>query len=173
VAVGVIDLLPQGLSSVYLFYHPSFSHKLVALGKYCSLKEIEFAQQCQVPYYYLGYYIESCPKMRYKAEYKPSELLCPITYQWVDASTAQSILQTKSPERHGCQLYYPPEDANVPTSESTDEILSRIPLEVGLPRTVTLGMLQDAAQEMIRPLLEALYNEAGSEIVRQCIVKLV
>lgn len=28
-------------------------------------------------YYYMGYYIHTCPKMRYKADYTPSELLCP------------------------------------------------------------------------------------------------
>jgi arginyl-tRNA--protein-N-Asp/Glu arginylyltransferase len=56
IAVGVIDILPTGLSSVYLFYHPSFSYDLVALGKYAILKEIEFARDTlKVPYYYLGY----------------------------------------------------------------------------------------------------------------------
>jgi arginine-tRNA-protein transferase len=56
IAVGVIDILPTGLSSVYLFYHPSFSYDLVALGKYAILKEIEFARDVlKVPYYYLGY----------------------------------------------------------------------------------------------------------------------
>jgi arginyl-tRNA--protein-N-Asp/Glu arginylyltransferase len=56
IAVGVIDILPTGLSSVYLFYHPTFSYELVALGKYAILKEIEFARDVlKVPYYYLGY----------------------------------------------------------------------------------------------------------------------
>ena len=56
IAVGVIDVLPTGLSSVYLFYHPSFSYELVALGKYAILKEIEFARDIlKVPFYYLGY----------------------------------------------------------------------------------------------------------------------
>lgn len=56
IAVGVIDVLPTGLSSVYLFYHPNFSYDLVALGKYAILKEIEFARDVlNVPYYYLGY----------------------------------------------------------------------------------------------------------------------
>ncbi|KAL3932881.1 MAG: hypothetical protein SGBAC_010641, partial [Bacillariaceae sp.] len=40
VAVGVVDILPTGLSSVYLYYDPAFSHRLVALGKYAILKEI-------------------------------------------------------------------------------------------------------------------------------------
>ena len=32
----------------------------------------------------MGFYIHSCKKMRYKGEYKPSELLCPCTLQWHD-----------------------------------------------------------------------------------------
>lgn len=106
VAVGVVDILPQGLSSVYLFYHPQFARDLVPLGKYAILQEIEFARSLQLPYYYLGYYIESCTKMRYKAEYRPSELLCPTSYRWVDALLAQRIIQAYSPVRHCCTLYY-------------------------------------------------------------------
>lgn len=30
----------------------------------------------------MGFYIHSCPKMRYKSEYKPSELLCPTLLTW-------------------------------------------------------------------------------------------
>jgi hypothetical protein len=32
----------------------------------------------------MGYYIESCEKMRYKARYSPSELLCLDTFKWFD-----------------------------------------------------------------------------------------
>jgi Arginine-tRNA-protein transferase, C terminus len=35
-------------------------------------------------YYYLGYYIHGCPKMSYKAEFRPSELLCPAAQVWVE-----------------------------------------------------------------------------------------
>lgn len=106
IAVGVVDVLPKGLSSVYLFYHPQFAHDLVPLGKYAILQEIEFSRALRLPYYYLGYYIESCTKMRYKAEYQPSELLCPTTYRWVDAMLSQRIIEAYSPVQHCCTLYY-------------------------------------------------------------------
>lgn len=32
----------------------------------------------------MGFYIHSCPKMRYKARMRPSKLLCPETYAWFD-----------------------------------------------------------------------------------------
>ncbi|XP_074532520.1 arginyl-tRNA--protein transferase 1 isoform X2 [Halichoeres trimaculatus] len=86
VAVGVIDILPTCVSSVYLYYHPDFAS--LSLGSYSALREIAFTRQLQkqspkLSYYYLGFYIYSCPKMRYKGQYRPSDLLCPETYAWV------------------------------------------------------------------------------------------
>lgn len=39
-------------------------------------------------WYYMGFYIHSCPKMRYKGKYKPSYLLCPETYEWIPIDLA-------------------------------------------------------------------------------------
>ncbi|XP_061693213.1 arginyl-tRNA--protein transferase 1 isoform X4 [Syngnathoides biaculeatus] len=86
VAVGVIDILPSCVSSVYLYYHPDFA--FLSLGSYSALREIAFTRQLQkqsskLSHYYLGFYIHSCPKMRYKGQYRPSDLLCPETYVWI------------------------------------------------------------------------------------------
>ncbi|XP_017279857.1 arginyl-tRNA--protein transferase 1 isoform X2 [Kryptolebias marmoratus] len=86
VAVGVIDILPTCVSSVYLYYHPDFAS--LSLGSYSALREISFTRQLQkqspkLCFYYLGFYIHSCPKMRYKGQYRPADLLCPETYVWV------------------------------------------------------------------------------------------
>lgn len=85
VAVGVIDILPYCTSSVYLYYHPDYS--FLALGTYSALQEIAFTRSLnkmdkELKYYYMGYYIHTCSKMRYKAQYYPSFLLCPETYTW-------------------------------------------------------------------------------------------
>ena len=80
VAVGVVDISQSGISSVYCFYDPEMSH--LSLGKYVALREIDFARAHQLEYYYLGFYIPTCPKMSYKGEYKPSELLCPTSLNW-------------------------------------------------------------------------------------------
>ncbi|KAK6328958.1 hypothetical protein J4Q44_G00009360 [Coregonus suidteri] len=86
VAVGVVDILPTCVSSVYLYYHPDFAS--LSLGSYSALREVAFTRQLQkqspkLCYYYLGFYIHSCPKMRYKGQYQPSDLLCPETYVFV------------------------------------------------------------------------------------------
>lgn len=85
IAVGVIDILPECVSSVYFYYDPAYS--FLSLGTYASLREIalvrQLAKSCQkLSSYYLGFYIPSCPKMRYKSNVKPSFLLCPEVYTW-------------------------------------------------------------------------------------------
>ncbi|KAF6207860.1 hypothetical protein GE061_016309 [Apolygus lucorum] len=85
IAVGVIDILPKCVSSVYFYYDPDYSH--LSPGTYSSLREIEMVRKLssidpELQYYYMGYYIHSCPKMRYKAKFCPSYLLCPETYTW-------------------------------------------------------------------------------------------
>ncbi|PIN09689.1 Arginyl-tRNA-protein transferase [Handroanthus impetiginosus] len=98
IAVGVFDILPKCLSSKYLFWDPDFA--FLSLGKYSALEEIRWVSQNQVhcpslQYYYLGYYIHSCSKMRYKAAYRPSELLCPLRYQWVRYDIAKPLLDRR------------------------------------------------------------------------------
>ncbi|OKL60816.1 hypothetical protein UA08_03187 [Talaromyces atroroseus] len=73
IAVAVLDLLPQGVSSVYLFYDPEFGDW--EFGKLSALREIAFALEEEYKYYYMGYYIHSCQKMRYKAFYRPQYIL--------------------------------------------------------------------------------------------------
>ncbi|KAH9324843.1 hypothetical protein KI387_005021, partial [Taxus chinensis] len=98
VAVGVVDILPRCLSSKYLFWDPELA--FLSLGKYSALQEIKWVQEAlklcsSLQYYYLGYYIHSCPKMRYKAAYNPSELLCPVRYQWIPFQVAKPLLDKK------------------------------------------------------------------------------
>jgi arginine-tRNA-protein transferase len=176
IAVGVVDVLPHGLSSVYLFYDPTFAHDLVPLGKYAILREIEWTQQVGLPYYYLGYYIESCPKMRYKADYHPSELLCPTTHQWVNAEEAKETLLRESPQRHCCTLYKN-ESSAVSTGlplgsgvDNTASIVQQVRMEVGIDAPVTIRMLQAQGQELVKPYLEEFVKKAGREISLKCIV---
>ncbi|XP_078420911.1 arginyl-tRNA--protein transferase 1 isoform X4 [Cetorhinus maximus] len=95
IAVGVIDILPRCISSVYLYYDPDFA--FLSLGVYSALREVAFTTQLQktvpsVCYYYMGFYIHSCPKMKYKGQYHPSDLLCPETYAWVPIEKCRTKL---------------------------------------------------------------------------------
>lgn len=136
VAVGVIDILPNCLSSKYLFWDPDFA--FLSLGKYSALQEIGWVKNNQVncpslQYYYLGYYIHSCNKMRYKAAYRPSELLCPLRYQWVSFDIARPLLDRKR--------YVVLSDASILQNGESS------PLQVTEDQDAMLIQLDDSGQE--------------------------
>ena len=95
IMVGVVDLLPKCLSSVYVFYDPDYS--FITPGVYSALRELEMVRKmylhCQTfEYYYMGYYVHSCQKMRYKGAYYPSYLLCPESYHFVPIESGKPKL---------------------------------------------------------------------------------
>lgn len=80
VAIGVIDLLPQCVSAVYFMYHDSVHQH--GFGKLGALREIALAKEEGYKWWYAGFYIHSCVKMRYKGDYHPQYMLDPDSYDW-------------------------------------------------------------------------------------------
>jgi arginine-tRNA-protein transferase len=73
IAMSVLDLLPHAVSGVYFMYHRDFEKW--SLGKLSALREAALTLEGGYEYYYMGYYIHSCLKMRYKGTYKPQYVL--------------------------------------------------------------------------------------------------
>jgi len=69
IAVDLIDILNDGISSIYFYYDPEFSY--LSLGKFSLYNQIKYAKHTDKKWIYLGYYVEECPSLSYKAEYKP------------------------------------------------------------------------------------------------------
>jgi arginine-tRNA-protein transferase len=74
-ACALTDVLRDGLSMVYSFYHPGENSR--SLGTYMILDHIEAARARGLPYVYLGYWIEGSAKMDYKSKFRPLEALRP------------------------------------------------------------------------------------------------
>jgi len=69
IAVDLIDILPNGISSIYFYYDPDYAH--LSLGKYSMIRQIMYAQQNHLDWIYLGYYVKECQSLAYKSDYKP------------------------------------------------------------------------------------------------------
>lgn len=72
-AVALVDILPQAMSAVYCYYDPAERGR--GLGVFSVLMQVELARRRGISHLYLGYWVEPNASMRYKARYRPHEIL--------------------------------------------------------------------------------------------------
>ena len=73
IACTLIDDLIDGKSMVYSFFDPELKNR--SLGNYMILDHIERCQTTGSSYLYLGYWVAESPKMSYKKNFRPAEIL--------------------------------------------------------------------------------------------------
>ena len=73
VGVALCDRLSDGISMVYSFFDPA--HEERSLGTHMILDSIAYAKTLNLPYLYLGYWIDGSKKMAYKSRFTPQEAL--------------------------------------------------------------------------------------------------
>ncbi len=72
VVVSVVDRLQSGLSAIYTFFDPACSDR--SLGTAAILRQIELADELEMPFLYLGYWIRELPAMSYKSDFAPLDV---------------------------------------------------------------------------------------------------
>ena len=170
VAVGVCDVLPRSVSSVYLFYDPDYAG--LSLGKATACEEIAWVarEQAQhspgLEFYHLGLYIPTCQKMAYKAAFKPSQLLCPRTMRWVplgDVVTAE--LDGSMPLAPPDEEY--PQAESQPSLAEVDACHLLFP-SVGVFRFADVrAALSPETAELLRTRLADWVAHLGPEVARR------
>jgi arginine-tRNA-protein transferase len=73
IGVDLIDIVEDGISSIYFFYDPDFSR--LSLGTYSLLYQIKLAKILDLKWIYLGYYVDGCKAFAYKTNFKPQQIL--------------------------------------------------------------------------------------------------
>ena len=75
IGVSLCDRLSDGVSMVYSFFDPQYSAR--SLGSFMILEHVDYARRQGLPFLYLGYWIDGCQKMSYKARFVPQQKLTP------------------------------------------------------------------------------------------------
>jgi len=83
--VSIVDVLSDGISAVYTFYDPDYKG---SLGTYGIIWQIEQCKQLKLPHLYLGYWIAESPKMAYKADFGPFQVLQDGQWRWPGTTEA-------------------------------------------------------------------------------------
>jgi len=73
IGVDLIDILDDGISSIYFYYDPDYPQ--LSLGTYSLLYQVELAKVLELPWIYLGYWVDGCKAFAYKPNFQPQEIL--------------------------------------------------------------------------------------------------
>ncbi|PIL37257.1 hypothetical protein GSI_00950 [Ganoderma sinense ZZ0214-1] len=189
-AMSVLDITPNCVSSVYFMYEKEWekfsmgkaravmrSLSLSAMREVSLVKEMHAAGLAEMKFLYLGLYVHTCVKMRYKAEYSPTYMLDPEEYEWFPLDKFRPLLD----ENHYVTVAHPehclaaPATEADPPQEVPDEVLSTARAVVGFQHNVVkVGPLRDAdewamndggSREVILRTLNALGNEVASDVL--------
>lgn len=177
IAVGVLDILPHCVSSVYVLYDPEYNDW--ELGKVTALQEVALTKRLgrlestsDVGFYYMGFYIHTCQKMKYKADYRPSQLLDCNDNAWRKIDHVSSRLDAKQSFGWSNIQQHAGDNGDQAGEESQEE--EERPLRVPTRPRAPPGMLNahtilEALQEMLGGA-EASRIDRDVDVLQECVV---
>ena len=170
VAVSIIDILPHYFVSIYLYYDPDI--RFIQPGIYTILRELDFVHELQkkqpsLCYYDLGYYNIWSPKVSYKGNFKPAQLLCPFTLHWCDLEAVKSKLQTP----HVCALLSSEPRYTDGRNDDTrmSEAIHNSYIMFG-SNVLKFSTLPRMFRDVFLDKMEVLYKQTGPEMMSKFVV---
>mgnify|MGYP001200815544 CR=1 FL=1 len=73
VGVALCDQTDRAWSAIYFFYDPDWANR--SIGTANVVIQLEIARRLRIPHVYLGYRVDACPSLAYKALFRPQEVL--------------------------------------------------------------------------------------------------
>jgi len=170
IAIGVLDILPSCVSSVYFMYDSAWERfslgKLSAMREATLAKEIHDAGVTSMDSLYLGFYVHSCPKMRYKGDYSPSFLADPETYEWFPFQEYSKALN----QSHYACFSHPEHSLKEPAGEN-NHVPVQIPEQLGGVQVVSKRY---HGKLVITPFEKSRFwsEPASKEALENCVLRL-
>lgn len=98
VGACLTDRQGDGLSMIYSFYEPDHAERS-GLGNYIILDHIARAAEAELPYVYLGYWVEGSARMQYKIRYRPLERLGRGGWERIESTEHDSLIANAATAR--------------------------------------------------------------------------
>jgi arginyl-tRNA--protein-N-Asp/Glu arginylyltransferase len=117
-AVGIIDVVDDGISSVYFFWDPLLED--LSVGVASALWEIDLCRRWNKPYYYLGYLVPGSRTMSYKSQFAGGEVWDGTTWLPVhardldDAGLQQTLRAAAAASIDADAVHFPLDEARPP-----------------------------------------------------------
>lgn len=167
VMLSVLDILPSYLVSIYFVYDPAI--RFLQPGIYTCLREIALIQELQrdspeLVYYNLGFYNDFSQKINYKRQFKPTEILCPVTNTYVPLDPALPLLRFAK----YCRLA----DSEVPERPKEEELNvdDVIILDVSCMQGRYLRDVEQPLRAVYRPVLQHYMSGTGKDIMLRMLI---
>lgn len=169
IMVSVMDILPEYLVSIYFIYDPDI--RFLQPGIYTCLREIQLILELQqsqpeLQYYNLGFYNDFSPKISYKRQFKPTEILCPITNTYVPLEDAIPLLK----QNRYCKLAKDDvaESLAVPDHVLDDMLIC--PSSEGIYHRYC--QLSSGWRVLIKPVLRRYLQRMGGDVMKEMLLTL-
>ena len=93
VGACLTDRQADGLSMIYSFYDPEHETR-TGLGNFIILDHIRRATGAELPYVYLGYWVQGSARMQYKVRYRPLERLGRDGWERISADEQDDLISS-------------------------------------------------------------------------------